>query len=189
MVRLLNLMLYQIGWFACVLGAAYDFPWLGVALALFLVGVHLSLTNDRTRQTSLLWVAFIVGLVVDSTLLAIGVYRFPSGMIVDWLPPLWMSVLWIQFATTFQYSFFWLSKRYVLSSLLGFIGAPLAFLGGEKLGAVSFCEPRLTNLLALGSLWALAIPLLIYASDRIYRTGAIAASYRGFQRFSSNESE
>jgi hypothetical protein len=183
MARTLNFLLYQIGWFACVLGAAYSRPALGITIALFLVGVHLYLMTERANQAKLLIVAFGVGLIVDTTLLALDTYRFRSGMVLSWLPPAWMSVLWIQFATTFRYCLDWLSGRYAISSLLGLAGAPLAFLGGERLGAISFLEPRLINLLMLGVLWSVAIPLLIFASDRIHAGSELAASYRGLDAF------
>jgi len=180
MARTVNFLLYQTGWFACVLGAAYSHRWLGVAIATSLLALHMFLTTERASQAKLLLVTFGVGLVVDSTLLAIGVYRFPSEGIVVWLPPIWMSVLWIQFATTFRYCLQWLSGRYSLSVLLGFAGAPLAFLGGESLGVIFFLEPRLPNLMILALLWAAAIPLLIYLSDQIHAGVKTAANYRGF---------
>lgn len=180
MVRLLNFVLYQIGWFACVLGAAYSqSPW-GIAVAMSLVGIHMFLTTDLTNQAKLVFAAASVGFVVDSALLGIGVYQFPNGALVDGLPPLWMSVLWIQFATTFRYCLHWLRGRYAICGVLGLVGAPVAFLGGETLGAVAFYAPRFTNLLILGSLWAIAIPLLIYLSDQIHANTADEASYRGF---------
>jgi hypothetical protein len=182
MVRTLNLLLYQIGWFACVLGGAFSRPWLGILVALVLVVIHLSLTTEPVNQVKLMLMAVCVGLLVDTCLLHLRVYSFPSGMIVAWLPPLWMTALWLQFATTFRYCFSWLSQRYWLCACLGLFGAPLAFLGGEKLGAVSFLPPRPVNLLILGALWSLAIPLLIFLSDRLHRTVKSEASYRGLQR-------
>jgi hypothetical protein len=50
MIRLLNFVLYQVGWFACVLGAAYSRPYLGSAIALLLVFVHVGLATDRIGQ-------------------------------------------------------------------------------------------------------------------------------------------
>ena len=179
MARTLNFLLYQTGWFACVLGAASSYRWLGIAIATFLLAVHMLLTTEAACQAKLLFVALVCGLVVDSTLLTIGVYRFPSGSLVAWLPPIWMSILWVQFATTFRYCLHWLSGRYGASALLAFAGAPLAFLGGERIGAISFLEPRLFNLMILGVVWAAAIPLLIYASDRIHANVKTAANYRG----------
>ena len=180
MVQYGNFLLYQAGWFAIVVSAAYSQPRWGITIAVPLVGVHMLLTSDRTNQAKILLLAAGVGFVVDSVLLGLDVYRFPSESVTSWLPPLWMTVLWIQFATTFRYCLKWLGGRYVLSAALGFTGAPLAFLGGESIGAVSFFSPRLGNLLILGSLWAIAIPLLIYVSDRIHADATVDATYRGF---------
>jgi hypothetical protein len=89
-----------------------------------------------------------------------------------------MTVLWIQFATTFHYSMKWLSGRYVLCALFGFCGAPLAFYAGERLGAIEFLAPRLAQFLALGVLWCGAIPLLIYLSDCLAAKYPIEPTYR-----------
>ncbi len=180
MVRTLNLVLYELGWFACVLSAAYLRPWLGISIGLALIGVHLYLTTDRANQAKVILFTLATGMCVDSVLLGLGVYQFPSGSFSRFLPPLWMSVLWMQFATTFRYSLSWLSGRHALSAVLGFMGAPLAFLGGEKLGAITFDTPRQTNLLILGAFWGLAIPLLFYVSDRIHARATCTSSYRGF---------
>jgi hypothetical protein len=182
MVRLINYLLYQIGWFACVLGAAYARPWLGIALALPLVAAHFWLTTDRAGQIKMAVFATVIGLFVDGTLLGLGVFRFPSGVLVSGLPPLWMSVLWIQFATTFAYCLHWLSGRYALSALLGLFGAPLAFLGGARLGAIEILPPDGIHLLMLGAVWSAAIPVLVYCSDRIQSAGGRPASYRGFEK-------
>ncbi|WP_442508541.1 DUF2878 domain-containing protein [Novipirellula sp. SH528] len=180
MPQYVNFLLYQTGWFAIVVSAAHSKPWWGITIAMSLVAVHMLLTSERTNQAKMLLIATGVGLVVDSTLLGLEVYHFPNESAIGMLPPLWMSALWIQFATTFRYCLKWLSGRYVLSALLAFVGAPLAFAGGENIGAVSFYSPRLSNLLVLGSLWAIAIPLLIYISDRIQADASVAATYRGF---------
>jgi hypothetical protein len=178
LVRLVNFLLYQAGWLACVLGAAWQYPWTGMFLALLLVAVHLWLCSQPIEQIKLLLVSAGVGLVVDSTLLWAGAYRFSAGMHTTWLPPLWMTVLWMQFATTFQYSMRWLSGRYGLSALFGLFGAPLAFYAGERLGAIEFLAPRLLHFLALGILWCGAIPLLIYLSDRLAARRLLAPTYR-----------
>ncbi len=172
----LNFLIYQLGWFACVLGAAYQWPWLGVAIAMLLVCIHLMLTTDRPKQARLLFAALCVGVFVDTLLLILGVYRFPSGSIVDWLPPVWMSVLWVQFATTFRYCLSWMSGRYALCSIAALVGAPLAFVGGERLGAVILFSPRITNLLILAAVWAFAVPMLMFISDRIH-SNSVDASY------------
>ncbi len=170
MSKLVNFVLYQTGWFACVLGLANDHPWLGTLAALALIGVHIGLTRHPVSELKLVAFAGIVGLMVDSFQLAAGVFSFPSGQLAAWLPPPAVIVMWMQFATILPYCFNWLSRRYVLSSVLGLAGGPLAFFGGERLGAVVFLPPPLPHYLFLGLLWAGAFPLLVWTTDRLCPT-------------------
>jgi Protein of unknown function (DUF2878) len=48
--HLVNYALYQVGWFACVLGAASHRPWTGCLIALSLVGVHLTRSLERSIE-------------------------------------------------------------------------------------------------------------------------------------------
>ena len=141
-----KLVIYQVGWFACVLGAAWDRQGIGVTIALCSLGTHLWLSNDRQSQIRLIVAAAAIGFVVDTAQLWAGIYKFPHGTLLESFPPPFMTVLWMQFATTFRYSMSWLSKRYVLCAMLGLLGAPLAFLAGEQLGAIVFLSPRVTHL-------------------------------------------
>ncbi len=179
MTRFVNFALYQTGWFACVLGAAWQLPWIGCGIALALIGIHFWLAADRGTEIRIAIAAAFVGFAVDSGQLWIGSFRFPHGSIVEWLPPPWMTLLWMQFATTFRYSMKWLSQRYLRASLFGLLGAPAAFFAGERLGAIDFLAPRALHFVILAVVWAIAVPLLIWISDR--RTGSSDAggTYRG----------
>lgn len=74
-----NLALYQVGWFACVLGAAAGRAWAGAGFALLLVAVHLALVRDRTSAAKLLLSAGALGLAIDSLQLGAGVFSYPGG--------------------------------------------------------------------------------------------------------------
>ena len=65
-----------------------------------------------------------------------------------------------------------------MCSIAALTGAPLAFVGGERLGAVILFSPRITNLLILDTLWAIAVPMLIFISDRIHANAADASYLR-----------
>ena len=88
-----------------------------------------------------------------------------------------MTVLWMQFATTFRYCMGCSSGRYALSAVFGLVGAPIAFYAGERLGAIEFLDPRHINFLVLGLLWSAAVPLLVLLSDRL-DPSAIAPAYQ-----------
>ena len=172
-----NFCLYQLGWFACVLGAGMGRPGLGMAFALALIVVHLWLSGGTLRQLTLMATAGVIGLTIDTLQLWWGVFCFPHGVIVRWLAPLWVGVLWMQFATILPFSLRWLSRRYGLSAALGLVGGPLAYYAGEKAGAVEFLSPRFLHLGVLGVVWSVAFPALIWISDRLDVVAAVGGRY------------
>jgi hypothetical protein len=165
-----NFCLYQLGWFACVLGAGMDRPGLGMASALALAVVHLRQSGVTLRQLTLMATAGVIGLTIDSLELWWAVFYFPHGMIVHWLAPPWVGVLWMQFATILPFSLRGLSRRYWLSGVLGLFGGPLAHYAGEKAGAVHFLPPRLLHFVVWEVVWSLALPAIIWISDRSEET-------------------
>ena len=139
--QLVNYTLYQIGWFACVLGGASHRPWTGCLIAMILVGVHLALSGERSLEVRLVVLAIAVGAVVEMIQIAAGTYRFTSGTVSDALPPPWLLAMWAQFATTFRFSLRSVITRPVPAVLFGAAGGPIAFLAGERLGAVTLLPP------------------------------------------------
>lgn len=166
MTKVVNLILYQAGWFCCVLGAAWGRPYAGALAALLLVGVHLMLTEARRTELRMIAAACLLGVAVDSAQQALGVFSFRSAPGWPfWLPP-WVFVIWAQFATLFRYALYWLSGRYLLGAALGMVGGPLAYWSGIRLGAARFGEQPVLSLVCLAMVWALATPLLLWISDR-----------------------
>ena len=71
---LINYALYQAGWFACVLGGASQRPWTGFLIATILIGVHLTLSLERSLEVRLVVMASAVGLAVETVQIATGTY-------------------------------------------------------------------------------------------------------------------
>jgi uncharacterized protein DUF2878 len=165
--RLVNYALYQIGWFACVLGGASHRPWTGCLIALILVGVHLALTVERSLEVRLVVLATCVGAVVEMLQIAAGTYRFTSGTVTDALPPPWLLAMWAQFATTFRFSLRSVVTRPVPAVLFGAAGGPIAFLAGERLGAVTLLPPLAYGLLRLSVSWAIALMIFSAVVRRV----------------------
>ncbi len=161
-----NFALYQAAWIACVLLAAAGRPGLASGVTLAAVGAHVFLAAKPRAELELVLVAGFVGLCVDSLQLALGVFEFPDGGFFGWLCPPWIVAMWMLFAITLRFCLSWLRGRYLLASLAGLAGGPLAFLAGERLGAVTFLEPRGTSFLILALVWAGALPLLFWTAAR-----------------------
>jgi len=174
-----NFIAFQLGWFACVLGAANGLPWFGPLVVVAVVLFHLASSRRPGRELRLVVAAMLLGLVVDSLLLATGWLRYPTG---QWLPgvaPYWIVAMWGLFATTLNVSMAWLRGRPVLAVLMGGTGGPLSYVAGEKLGAIELA-PALPALTALAIAWALAMPLLMRLAERF--DGVSAASLPEFVR-------
>jgi hypothetical protein len=163
---LLNYLFYQAGWFACVLGAAAGRPWLGFLLAASLVGAHLWLSVDRVHELRRVALAVTVGGLVEAIQIAAGTYQFTSGTVIAALPPPWLLIMWAQMATTFDFSLRPIVSRPVAAMAFGAVGGPLAFLAGERLGAITLQRPLAPGLFLLAISWAVAMTVFAFVEQR-----------------------
>ena len=162
--KLLNATLYEVGWLCCVLGGAWGHPVTGGLLALTLVGIHLWLASLRKSEVLLILSACLLGVIVDSSQQALGLFTFKNDSSWPLWLPLWVFVIWAQFATLFHYALYWLKGRYLFAALFGLIGGPLAYWGGIRLGAASFGENPTVTIIVLALIWAAIIPALVRLS-------------------------
>ena len=148
-----NAVLFQLGWFACVLG--------GNSLWLLLAGgallAHLLWISRSLAQVRLIAVVCVLGSTVDSLLLNAGVFAFKQpGVLI----PFWLVLLWALLAITLNHCLAWTAKPLWRAILLGAIGGPLSYYAGQRLGAVQFPLGLWPTLLGLSLLWAGLFPLL-----------------------------
>lgn len=168
-LNLINFIAFQIIWFACVLGAANNLPWLGVVTALTAMLWHFSQANNKKNELCLIVIAMILGGALDQTMLSLKLieYQHIGNYFNNTLPPIvpfWIIALWVGFASTLNVSLRWLREKKVISILFGLIGGPLAYMSAQKLGAVSLTSQ--TSLIALGIAWAIATPILLEISTK-----------------------
>ncbi|RMD75004.1 MAG: DUF2878 domain-containing protein [Bacteroidetes bacterium] len=168
--KLLNFSLYQLGWFCCVLGAARGYPLAGGLAALVLLAAHLWLSSERWPEVKLVLAATLLGILIDSVQLATGVLVFRTSEHWPLWLPLWIFLVWAQFASLLRFALQWLDRRYLLAALLGLLGGPLAYWSGVKMGAASFGAETLTSILAIAFAWLLAMPLLLWLRSRLAPT-------------------
>ncbi|PLX98911.1 MAG: DUF2878 domain-containing protein [Desulfuromonas sp.] len=159
--KILNLALYQIGWFCCVLGAAGNYSLAGAGIALLLIAIHLLLADNREAELTLVLLTTLYGVLLDSLQQAAGLLLFKSDPRWPFWMPLWVFIIWAQFATLFRYALNWLGGQYLLGALFGFFGGPLAYWSGVRLGAAEFGRIPLLSLGILAVVWSLSVPLLL----------------------------
>lgn len=158
--NLINAGLFQLGWFACVLGG--NSPWLLLAFAA--LAIHFLWISRSWSEVRLIVAVCAIGTLVDSALLNAGVFEFKhAGVLI----PLWLIVLWALLATTLRHCLAWTAKPVWRAALLGAIGGPLSYYAGQRMGAVAFGLGVWPMLAVLSVIWAGLFVVLQRLADRI----------------------
>jgi Protein of unknown function (DUF2878) len=155
-----NFLLFQLAWFSCVVSAAYGTPWSGVAVTIMIMAWHLSKIRPLKSEIWLLFIAIAIGACFDQLMLMMQWIVYQNHGWSDALVPVWILALWCAFASTLNVSLVWLQGRYLMAILLGAIAGPIAYLGAERIGAVTLTGE--VSYIALSIGWALLTPLLLY---------------------------
>lgn len=163
---IINVVAFQIGWFAAVLGGAHDRPMLGCGIALLVMLLHLFMSQRPVVELRLLLSVTLIGSIWDTALMHFNVIDYPHGQLIPQLAPLWIVALWGLFSTTLNVSLRFLKRRYLVAALFGVVGAPLSFLAGERLQALRFPNTLLA-LVVLGIGWGLIMMLLMWLSQHM----------------------
>lgn len=154
----------QLGWFACVLGAARGRAWIGILVVLVLIAMHLARVARPRVELTLIASVVVIGCVWENLLVALGLLAYPDMPAHGWAPA-WLPALWGLFAAQANTTYQWLKQRLLLAALLGAVAGPVSFHAGSALGAVVFLKPwPAAAALAVG--WAVLLPLLIVLSRR-----------------------
>lgn len=162
---LLNALLFQTGWFACVFAAQQ--PWL-LAVPVLALLVHFRWIGRWAEEGKLVASVLIAGSALDSFLLQMRVFDFPGD---SPLVPAWLALLWALLATTLNHCLAWTARPWWLGSLLGAVAGPLSYWAGARLAGVGLPLGTAPTLLLLAALWALAIPVL-HGFAALYRAQA-----------------
>lgn len=169
-MRIANFVLFQISWFACVIGAAQGMPWLGVIVTLMTLIWHISTVKQPPSELTVIACVIIMGACFDQWMLTNTWIDYQNHGWSERIVPVWIVALWAAFASTLNVSLAWIKGRYLVAMLLGAMGGPLAYLAAERLGAVTLHGQIAYVLLSCG--WAIITPALFYVTSYINRVRA-----------------
>lgn len=161
---LINAVLFQLLWFACVLGSANRLFIPALCAFLLLAAFQLRAHRRAEGDYSLLILSLALGILIDSLWLMLGFVEFTDPRPLPFLAPAWILVLWAGFALTINHSMAWVNAHPLLPGVLGAVGGPLSYLAGERLGAVAFLVDRPIVLTAIGLAWAFAMTVFAQAA-------------------------
>lgn len=178
MLYILNFIAFQVGWFSSVYGGAQQMPWLGPLVVAIALTIHFRAAHRPSQELVLVLSCALIGCLFDSALVALGWVQYASGVFSELAAPYWIITMWMLFATTLNVSMRWLRNKEQLAAVFGFLGGPITYIAGQKLGGIMLVD-QLAALLALGVGWAIMMPILLRLSE----------SFDGFSVVSKNTAE
>ena len=161
-----NLVLFKLGWVACVMLAAAGQPVMATLVVAAVVVAHLATVPVKSKESMLLVAAAVIGMTWESLLVRFGIVSYPGYTVAAALAPYWIVAMWVLFATTINHGLRWIKRSWIVASAAGLIGGPLAFFSGAQLGAVEFSNTLLA-LVSIGVGWAVLLPTLALVADTI----------------------
>lgn len=159
---ILNIVLFQAGWFACLLLSGI-YP---VLITAIILCAHYTIVVPKTQrfpETVLLFKALVIGFLLEVFYLYFGILVKVGGESpLSLLPPVWLLLIWVLFATTFRHGLLWLKHKPWLSALFAAVAAPISYYSGAALNtAMDLGESTGVSLLVIAISWALVFPLLM----------------------------
>lgn len=162
--NIINFLALQINWFAAIYGAAKGVIWPCVVITALFAAWQLNNKRRHPTDTRLVLWAILIGLILDSIWQLMGLVQYASSPFAP-ITPIWLLMLWITFALTFNHSLSWLKPKAPHAALLGLIFSPLSYWGGSRLGGMVYLENIWLVSAILGIAWAGVMYLLIYQSN------------------------
>jgi hypothetical protein len=163
MAKFWNFVLFQAGWFACVLGAAHHQTFWVVSGSLVYIAFYIWRSSNPRQEFNLLAKVLLYGIATDTLIMYLGVLDFRDAWPSPLLSPAWMWALWLLVASTLNVSMSWLRKSPLLASVLGAVCGPLSYEAGVRLGAANWGSGgQILGFCLIGVVWAIAMPLFFH---------------------------
>lgn len=134
---------FQLGWLACVLGAAHGSPQLGVLLSLPILAWHFWHAQPAWQEMRLLLLVALSGGAVDQILLNLALVGYPGASAPGGVLPAWMWSLWLLFASTLNVGLRWLRGHPIAAVIFGLVG--LLSRCADRRGLVELARPAIDD--------------------------------------------
>ncbi|MDG1752333.1 MAG: DUF2878 domain-containing protein [Thalassotalea sp.] len=151
---------------------AFNFSWLGLVLigntaipfVLLWLLVHIYKSKQRIAELKLIISVTIIGVCLDSVLVALGVFIFSESYML----PIWLIVLWSAFSGTIAHSLNFLTTNKKLQFIVGFIFPPFSYLAGASLSKVELGYKAITTYFILAPLWGCLFIVIYLLKNAFY---------------------
>lgn len=179
----INIAFYQATWFAAIAGAARGWWWAGPSMLAVFAAWQISVSDERHADLGLISCAAVIGFSVDTLCVRGGVFTYAAPVPSPDFAPIWIVTMWMSFALTLNHSLAWLKTRPALASVLGAVGAPLAYFAAARgWNALAFAARPALALGVLAVAWAILAPALFMLASRLDRKHRARPLLRGALR-------
>ena len=156
---------FSIVWVCCASTPSLEMPFVAPIATLIFLFFHFSIiAYNRYQELQLIIFAIFLGAIVDSGFAIFNIVKY-NGVINQFpnLSPIWILCMWAGFASQVNYAMRYLRGKYLLISFYGLL-APLAYIAGEKINAVSIGTENI-NYAIIAITWSISFILLFRVSQ------------------------
>lgn len=161
---LLSFFSFNIGWWACALGASHGYPWIGPASLPVFIGLHLYFTPVPKGEALFLALLGVIGFGIDSVLMKVQFFTIDGAEFA----PLWLVAMWVLMGQTYE-SMLMMRRNMWLLSLSGAFSGPLSYYCFEALNLLTYARPLWLSLAAHAVLWAALTPIFFWLREKAVR--------------------
>ena len=136
----INAVLFQLTWFAAVLGGSL----FAIAACALLTG-HLAFRDSMKADAVIGAITAVLGLGLDTLWIQINVLDFHGAAVA----PMWIVVLWAALGLSINHSMAWFISRPLPGAILAAASAPLSYLSGAALGGVIVPDTAMLGLVCV----------------------------------------
>jgi hypothetical protein len=160
--KLTNMILFQAGWWSCLLSAHYGIHILAlftfVTALVAIQFIYVVEASKRKNEFKFYVLLLTVGFLVDGLFGYFGVLSFKGQQ--GYLAPTWMLGMWMLFPISIGYSFSWLQGKKMLAFILGAVGGPMTYKVGASFDLVDINS--IPSILIYALYWGLVFVGCLY---------------------------
>jgi hypothetical protein len=172
----INFLLFQGVYTLSLVGVINNLAWIGgLGLAAFAIW-HARTAKAAKTDFLLAGIAVAVGLSLDTLYMRSGLIAYNGELLWSGIAPLWILVLWANFALTLGGCLSWLRGRLALAALLASTGGPLSYYAGIRLGTATVSGDPLLLFSVISVTWAIAVPALLWLSMQLEQQRRLRAA-------------
>ncbi len=161
-MTVLNIILLNMLWLSCVLGAANGMLWPGFFVLIMLLAINVYKKSLNKIDLKIVLISVVAGLIIDGLLHSQGIVNYEHKVLnLAYLPPVWIMLLWVGFGATVRTGMRWLLNHPKTGAIIMLVGAPLSYVSAAKLGAAQIPVLWLA-MTFIGLSWLLYFSSIVY---------------------------